>query len=145
MMSIETILKILPHRYPFLLVDGVVEVTPNKIQTFKNVSFNEPHFVGHFPDRPVMPGVLIIEAMAQSGAILAHQSGDFDPTTHNIYFMTIEKAKFRQPVIPGDRLNMEVIPLRKGQSVWKLHGQAQVSDQVVASADFTAMIVKKSE
>ncbi len=143
MLSIDQILKILPHRYPFLLVDGVTEVGPERIQAFKNVSFNEPHFAGHFPGRPVMPGVLILEALAQSGAILAHQCGGFDPERQVIYFMTIDKAKFRSPVRPGDRLDLEVEPLRKGSAVWKMKGTARVAGKVVASAEFMASIADR--
>ena len=144
MLTIDQILKILPHRYPFLMVDGVSEVGPDRILAFKNVSFNEPHFAGHFPGLPVMPGVLIVEALAQAGAILAHQNGAFDPDTQVVYFMTIDSAKFRRPVRPGDRLELEVSPLRKGTSVWKLKGTARVGEQVVASAEFTAAITARS-
>jgi len=145
MLNIDAILKILPHRYPFLMVDGVTAVDPDRIQAFKNVSFNEPQFTGHFPSLPVMPGVLIVEAMAQSGAILAHHCGAFDPETQNVFFMTIEKAKFRVPVRPGDRLEMEVVPLRKGSSVWRLQGTARVGQQVVATAEFMASISTRTD
>jgi 3-hydroxyacyl-[acyl-carrier-protein] dehydratase len=143
MLNIDAILKILPHRYPFLMVDGVTEVGPERILAFKNVSFNEPQFAGHFPGLPVMPGVLIVEAMAQSGAILAHACGSFDPEKQVVYFMTIDKAKFRNPVRPGDRLELEVLPLRKGSSVWKMQGTARVGGQVVASCEFMATITAK--
>jgi beta-hydroxyacyl-ACP dehydratase FabZ len=144
MLGIDDILKILPHRYPFLMVDGVTEVGPERILAFKNVSFNEPHFAGHFPGLPVMPGVLIIEALAQAGAILAHHSGRFDPDKQVVYFMTIDNAKFRRPVRPGDRLELEVLPLRKGSTVWKMRGTARVGEQVVASAEFVATLAPRS-
>jgi 3-hydroxyacyl-[acyl-carrier-protein] dehydratase len=145
MLDIQSILNILPHRYPFLMVDGVVEVTPERILTYKNVSFNEPQFAGHFPGLPIMPGVLIVEALAQSGAILANQSGAFDPDKQIVFFMTIDNAKFRTPVRPGDRLDMEVVPLRKGNAIWKLKGTAKVGDKVVASSEFTATIASKNQ
>jgi beta-hydroxyacyl-ACP dehydratase FabZ len=144
MLTIDQILKILPHRYPFLMVDGVTEVAPERVVAFKNVSYNEPQFGGHFPGLPVMPGVLIVEALAQTGAILAHESGGFDPETQILYFMTIDKAKFRDQVKPGDRLDLEVTPLRKGSSVWKMKGTARVGDRVVASAEFMASISPRS-
>jgi 3-hydroxyacyl-[acyl-carrier-protein] dehydratase len=144
MLTIDQILEILPHRYPFLMVDGVTEVGPERICAFKNISFNEPQFQGHFPGLPVMPGVLIVEAMAQSGAILAHQDHAFDPATQILFFMTIDKAKFRSQVKPGDRLELEVVPVRKGSSVWKMKGTARVGDKVVASAEFMAAITDRA-
>jgi 3-hydroxyacyl-[acyl-carrier-protein] dehydratase len=143
MYSMEKILKALPHRYPFLMVDGIKEVSPERILTFKHVSFNEPHFLGHFPGMPVMPGVLIIEAMAQSGALLAHECGAFNTEQQAIYFLTIEKAKFRQQVKPGDTLEMDVVALRKGSSIWKMKGTAMVREKVVASAEFMATMTNK--
>jgi 3-hydroxyacyl-[acyl-carrier-protein] dehydratase len=125
------------------MVDGVTEVSPDRIVAFKNVSFNEPQFAGHFPGEPVMPGVLIVEALAQSGAILAHESGAFDPRSQMVYFMTIDKAKFRDQVKPGDRLELEVAPLRKGSSYWKMKGTARVNGKEVASAEFMATIADK--
>jgi 3-hydroxyacyl-[acyl-carrier-protein] dehydratase len=145
MLTIDAIMKILPHRYPFLMVDGVTEVNADRILAFKNVSFNEPHFMGHFPGLPVMPGVLIIEALAQSGAILAHESGSFNPTSQVVFFMTIDKAKFRRQVKPGDRMELEVVPLRKGSAVWKMKGTARVEGQVVASAEFMATIADRED
>lgn len=140
MMNIDKIMQVLPHRYPFLMVDGVTEVGPDKICAFKNVSFNEPQFNGHFPGLPIMPGVLIVEALAQAGALLAYSSGSFDPDNQIVYFMSIDNTKFRNPVRPGDRMDLEVEPLRKGSAVWKLKGTAKVGDQVVAQAEFTATI-----
>jgi len=135
--------EILPHRYPFLLVDRVIEISPDKIVALKNVSAGEPHFQGHFPGHPVMPGVLIIEALAQAGALLAAKTVGFDPTPQVVYFMAIDKAKFRKPVLPGDQLQLEVVPLRKGGAIWKLRGEAKVDGQVVCEAELLASIAKK--
>src|SRR6185436_6149715 len=131
-MDIRAIEAILPHRYPFLLVDYVERVDGEGIRARKMVSRNEPHFEGHFPGHPVMPGVLILEALAQAGAIYAARLTKFDPTKQVIYFMSIDKAKFRKPVIPGDQLTLEVTPLRKGGVIWKLRGEAKVDGAVVA-------------
>jgi beta-hydroxyacyl-ACP dehydratase FabZ len=139
-LDIRAIERILPHRYPFLLVDRVDEVGPERIVARKLVSRNEPHFNGHFPGHPVMPGVLIIEALAQAGALLAANVVGFNPETHVIYFMAIDKAKFRKPVVPGDVLTLDVTPLRKGAAIWKLRGEAKVGDEVVAEAELMAAI-----
>ena len=140
MLDIRAIERILPHRYPFLLVDRVDEIGDDKIVARKLVSRNEPHFNGHFPGHPVMPGVLIIEALAQAGALLAAQLVGFDPATQVIYFMAIDKARFRKPVVPGDLLMLEVVPLRKGGAIWKLRGEAKVDGVVVAEAELLASI-----
>jgi 3-hydroxyacyl-[acyl-carrier-protein] dehydratase len=133
--------KYLPHRFPFLLIDRVLEVeTDKKIVGLKNVTFNEPFFQGHFPGNPIMPGVLIIEAMAQVAGILAFYSGVEGDT---IYFMSIEKAKFRKPVVPGDQLKLEIKVLKRRNNVWKFSGEAFVGDKVVAEVDFTAMVTGK--
>jgi 3-hydroxyacyl-[acyl-carrier-protein] dehydratase len=139
-LDIRAIERILPHRYPFLLVDRVDEVSAEKLVARKLVSRNEPHFNGHFPGHPVMPGVLIIEALAQAGAILAAQTVGFDPEKQVIYFMAIDKARFRKPVVPGDLLMLEVVPLRKGGAIWKLRGEAKVDGVVVAEAELLASI-----
>jgi 3-hydroxyacyl-[acyl-carrier-protein] dehydratase len=139
-LDIRAIERILPHRYPFLLVDRVDEIGDDKIVARKLVSRNEPHFNGHFPGHPVMPGVLIIEALAQAGALLAAQLVGFDPATQVIYFMAIDKARFRKPVVPGDLLMLEVVPLRKGGAIWKLRGEAKVDGTVVAEAELLASI-----
>jgi 3-hydroxyacyl-[acyl-carrier-protein] dehydratase len=139
-LDIRAIEGILPHRYPFLLVDRVDELGEDKIVARKLVSRNEPHFNGHFPGHPVMPGVLIIEALAQAGALLAAQLVGFDPATQVIYFMAIDKARFRKPVVPGDLLVLEVVPLRKGGAIWKLRGEAKVDGVVVAEAELLASI-----
>jgi len=134
---------ILPHRYPFLLLDRVVEIGPDKIVALKNVTINEPFFQGHFPGHPVMPGVLIVEALAQAGAVLAAKATGFDPATQVVYFMAMDKVKFRKPVVPGDQLALEVVPLRKGGAVWKLRGEAKVGGQVVAEAEMLATMAKR--
>jgi 3-hydroxyacyl-[acyl-carrier-protein] dehydratase len=139
-LDIRAIEGILPHRYPFLLVDRVDEIGPDKLVARKLVSRNEPHFNGHFPGHPVMPGVLIIEALAQAGALLAAQLVGFDPATQVIYFMAIDKARFRKPVVPGDLLMLEIVPLRKGGAIWKLRGEAKVDGVVVAEAELLASI-----
>ena len=139
----EEIIKILPHRYPFLLLDRITELEPEKkVVGIKNVTINEPFFQGHFPDNPVMPGVLIVEAMAQTGGVLARLSTTgpkFDKDAP-IFFMSIDKVKFRKPVVPGDQLILEVIPLRTGTKVWKMSGKAFVEDKLVAQAELMATI-----
>ena len=140
MLDIRAIERILPHRYPFLLVDRVDELGDDKIVARKLVSRNEPHFNGHFPGHPVMPGVLIIEALAQAGALLAAHTVGFDPAKQVIYFMAIDKARFRKPVVPGDLLMLEVVPLRKGGAIWKMRGEAKVDGTVVAEAELLASI-----
>ena len=145
MIDITAIERILPHRYPFLLVDRVDEIGEERIIARKLVSRNEPFFDGHFPGHPVMPGVLIIEAMAQAGALLAAHVVSFDPATHVIYFMAIDNAKFRKPVIPGDVLTLDVVPLRKGKAIWKLRGEAKVGDVLVAEAELMATIQPKGK
>jgi 3-hydroxyacyl-[acyl-carrier-protein] dehydratase len=142
-MNIRDIESILPHRYPFLLVDRVAEIDDEHIVAVKMVTRNEPHFEGHFPGHPVMPGVLIIEALAQAGALYAARLTKFDPARQVIYFMAIDKAKFRKPVIPGDQLILEVTPLRKGGAIWKLRGEAKVDGAVVAEAELMASIQPK--
>ena len=139
-MDIRAIEALLPHRYPFLMVDHVERVDAEGIRARKMVSRNEPHFEGHFPGHPVMPGVLILEALAQAGAIYACRLIDFDPAKQVIYFMALDKVKFRKPVVPGDVLRIEVVPLRRGGAVWKMRGEAKVGDGVVAEAEFLASI-----
>lgn len=143
-MKLEQILGLLPHRYPFLLIDRVLELTDDRILALKNVSVNEPYFQGHFPGVPVMPGVLQIEAMAQAGGILASRSVAFDPTTHVMLFMAIDAVKFRKAVVPGDQLHIEVVPLRKGR-VFKMKGEIRVDGQVVSSAELLAGLAEKSK
>jgi 3-hydroxyacyl-[acyl-carrier-protein] dehydratase len=137
-MDIAAIRAILPHRYPFLLVDRVDSVSSDRIVARKMVSVNEPFFEGHFPGNPIMPGVLIVEALAQAGALLVAPQIGFDPSRQAIYFMAIDKVRFRKPVVPGDALLLEVTPLRKGTSIWKMRGEAKVDGAVVAEAEFVA-------
>lgn len=138
MVDIKEILSVLPHRYPFLLVDRVVEFEPEvRAVGIKNVTINEPFFQGHFPNNPVMPGVLIIEALAQVAGIMAFKSG---AEGKNVYFMSIEKAKFRKPVVPGDQLRLEVQVIHKRGNVWKFSGNAFVGEQLKSEAEFTAMV-----
>ena len=134
------IIKILPHRYPFLLVDRITELEPGeRIVGIKNVTINEHFFQGHFPGNPIMPGVLIIEAMGQVGGILAHVTmHDSLEGEITVFFMSIDKVKFRKPVVPGDQLVFELIPLRKGSRVWKISGKAFVQDVLVAEAEMAA-------
>jgi beta-hydroxyacyl-ACP dehydratase FabZ len=142
-LGIRDIERILPHRYPFLLVDRVDELDDEHIVARKMVSRNEPHFEGHFPGHPVMPGVLIIEALAQAGALYAARLVKFDADKQVIYFMAIDKARFRRPVVPGDTLTLEVVPLRKGGAIWKMRGEAKVDGEVAAEAEFIASIQPK--
>ncbi|HEX3760145.1 MAG TPA: 3-hydroxyacyl-ACP dehydratase FabZ [Kofleriaceae bacterium] len=143
-MKPEQILGLLPHRYPFLLIDRVLELSGDRVRALKNVTFNEPYFQGHFPGAPVMPGVLQIEAMAQAGGILALQSIQFDPATHVMLFMAIDAVKFRKAVVPGDQLIIEVVPLRKGK-IFKMKGEIRVDGHVVSSAEFLAGLADKSK
>jgi beta-hydroxyacyl-ACP dehydratase FabZ len=146
-MKAEQILGLLPHRYPFLLIDRVLELSDERVLCLKNVTFNEPYFQGHFPGVPVMPGVLQIEAMAQAGGILASRAVEFDPTTHVMLFMAIDAVKFRKAVTPGDQLFIEVVPLRKGK-IFKMKGEIKVDGpdgKVVSSAEFLAGLAEKSK
>jgi beta-hydroxyacyl-ACP dehydratase FabZ len=140
----EHILGLLPHRYPFLLIDRVLEATDDRVVALKNVTFNEPYFQGHFPGAPVMPGVLQIEAMAQAGGILASRSVAFDPKTQVMLFMAIDAVKFRRAVTPGDQLIIEVVPLRKGK-IFKMKGEIKCDGKVVSSAEFLAGLADKSK
>jgi len=143
-MKAEQILGLLPHRYPFLLIDRVLELSDERVLALKNVSFNEPYFQGHFPGVPVMPGVLQIEAMAQAGGILASRAVEFDPATHVMLFMAIDAVKFRKAVVPGDQLMIEVVPLRKGK-IFKMKGEIKVDGKVVSQAEFLAGLAEKSK
>jgi len=140
--DIQRIMKMIPHRYPFLMIDKVVDVVANQRATgIKNISINENYFRGHFPARPVMPGVLIIEAMAQTAAVLVVHTLGPESEGKLVYFMSVDNARFRRPVFPGDRLDVHVAKQRNRGNVWKFEGQAKVRDNVVAEAVFAAMIV----
>jgi 3-hydroxyacyl-[acyl-carrier-protein] dehydratase len=139
--DIHLIQRILPHRYPFLLIDKVENMVGHQSAVgIKNVTFNEPHFQGHFPGAPIMPGVTIIEAMAQTAAVMVGVDQNMMDNDLLIYFMTIDNAKFRRKVIPGDVLRMSIRTLRGGSKVWKFAGRAEVDGQVAAQAEFTAVI-----
>jgi len=145
-MDIAAIRAILPHRYPFLLVDRITELEAGRrIAGIKNVTANEPFFQGHFPDRPIMPGVLIIEAMAQVGGVLAFKS--VPPTGRPVVYLTgVDKARFRKPVVPGDQLRFEVEVLNRRPPFWKMQGKAYVETDLVCEAELTAMVTEeKSE
>ena len=143
-LDIEKILEILPHRWPFIMVDRVTDVVPNEhIRGHKSVSMNEPWFLGHFPKHPIMPGVLVLEALAQIGGILAYVSEPFDPETSLLYFLGIDKAKFRLPVVPGDRLDLEVKVIQHRTNVWKLRGEASVDGTLCAQGDLLASVVDR--
>ena len=140
--GIEGIQRMIPHRYPFLLIDKVVELIPDESAIgVKNVTINEPFFQGHFPARPVMPGVLIIEAMAQTAAVVVVASLGAAKEGKLVYFMTIDSARFRKPVMPGDTLRVKVTKQRNRGTVWKFLGEAHVADKLVAEATFGAMIL----
>lgn len=138
MVSIKEIIELIPHRYPFLLVDKVIEAEKDekKIVTIKNVTINEPFFQGHFPDEPIMPGVLIIEAMAQSAGILHFLSSSAEQVKKSeVRFLGIDKCRFRRPVLPGDQIRFEIEAITHKRSIWKFKGEASVNGQLVAEAE----------
>lgn len=138
--EIRKIMELLPHRYPFVLVDRIVEIVPDeRIVGLKNVTINEPFFQGHFPGTPIMPGVLIVEAMAQVGAILVNAFRSEEERKELIYFMGIDKARFRKPVVPGDQLVLEVIAMKRRANLFKMAGKATVDGTLVAEAEVMAM------
>ena len=143
--DIELIMKLLPHRYPFLLIDRIIDMDRDESATgIKNVTINEPYFQGHFPGYPVMPGVLIIEALAQTaGALCVHKAG-LREIPQIVYFMGIDNAKFRRPVLPGDQLHLHVKKIRSRGPVWRFSGEAKVGGQIAAEAEISAMIVDRS-
>jgi len=137
--DILEILRLLPHRYPFVMIDRVLSVVANKsVEALKNVTINEPFFQGHFPAKPVMPGVLMLEGMAQAGGILAYHSEPENVGVKLLYFAGIDKARFRRPVGPGDQLVYKLELLKKKRGIWKLAGQAFVDDKLVAEAELLA-------
>jgi 3-hydroxyacyl-[acyl-carrier-protein] dehydratase len=142
-LDILGLMRLLPHRYPFLLVDRIIEIDgDNSAIGIKNVTANEPHFQGHFPEQPVMPGVLIVEAMAQTaGAICIRSTGEDKPSL--VYFMTIDNAKFRRPVVPGDRLEIHVKKLKQRGNIWRFACEAIVEGTKVAEAEISAMMSPK--
>lgn len=140
--DINRIMKMIPHRYPILLVDRILEFVPGESAVgLKNVTMNEPHFQGHFPNFPVMPGVLIVEAMAQTAAILVVQTMGAEAEGKLVYFMSIDSAKFRKPVVPGDSVHIHVTKIQNRKTVWKFKGEAMVDGVLCAEAEFSAMIV----
>lgn len=139
--SIDTLRDLLPQRYPFIMIDKIIEVVPGeKLVAIKNVSLNEPYFQGHFPENPIMPGVMILEAMAQASIILAKKTEpDFNKNSLQV-FAGIDKARFKQMVLPGDQLELHVTPLKKRGGIWKMLCEAKVDGAVVCSAEITSAI-----
>jgi 3-hydroxyacyl-[acyl-carrier-protein] dehydratase len=140
--EVTTLMRYLPHRYPFLMVDRIISMDGTAyVVGLKNVTFNEPHFMGHFPGKPVMPGVLIIEGMAQTAGAACVASGEAGGDAKVVYFMTIDKCKFRKPVVPGDRLEYHMKRINRRRNMWWFKGEAKVDGQLVAEAELGAMIV----
>lgn len=141
MIEIDEIMKILPHAYPFLLVDRILEIEPEKrIVGIKNVTYNEPFFPGHFPGRPIMPGVLIVEAMAQAAGVLVFKSLPEEKFGQPVFFLGIDHVRFRKPVIPGDQLRLELEITKHRQAIWGFKGKALVDGKLVAEAELLAMM-----
>ncbi|MGP1561682.1 MAG: 3-hydroxyacyl-ACP dehydratase FabZ [Helicobacteraceae bacterium] len=147
MIDITGIQKILPHRYPFLLVDRVTNVKPGEfVEAYKNISISEPVFGGHFPGHPIYPGVMIIEGMAQAGAVLAFYEGEMtheEAANKVVYFMSVDRAKFRKPIRPGDRLDYKISVIKRKGSVWVLDGKAYVDNELACEAELKAMVMDK--
>jgi len=142
--DVQRIMEMIPHRHPFLMIDKVVDMVANQRATgIKSVSINENYFQGHFPARPVMPGVLIIEAMAQTAAVLVVHTLGPESEGKLVYFMSVDNARFRRPVFPGDRLDVHVTKQRHRGNVWKFEGRAKVWDNLMAEAVFAAMILNE--
>lgn len=143
--DIKRVLELLPHRYPMLMIDRIIEMKNDESAIgIKNVTNNEPFFQGHFPGNPVMPGVLIVEAMAQTAGALVINNLGTSGTNQLVYFMTVDRAKFRKPVMPGDVLELHMTKLQSRGAVWKYHGEGRVNGQLVAECDLGAMIVGAS-
>jgi len=141
MMDVREIMKLLPHRYPFLLVDRIEKlVAGQEVVGLKNVTMNEPFFIGHFPGSPIMPGVLIVEAMAQVGGVLAYLSGPKELAGSPVYFVGIDKVRFRKPVVPGDQLRMHLTMMRHKGRIVKMRGEAYVGETLVAEGEFMAAL-----
>ena len=141
-LDIDGVKRMIPHRYPFLLIDRVVDlVAETSAVGIKNITSNEPHFQGHFPSKPVMPGVLIIEAMAQTAAVLVVATLGQQSTNQLVYFMMIDQARFRKPVVPGDQLRLEMTKKQRRLGMWKFDGRATVDGQLVAEATIAAKII----
>lgn len=144
--DIRRVMELLPHRYPLLMIDGIKEMRGTQSAIgIKNVTFNEPHFQGHFPGLPVMPGVLIVEAMAQTAGALVLAGLGEEAKGKVVYFMSIDRAKFRKPVVPGDVMFVHVKKLQNRGPVWKFSGEAKVDGAVVAEAEFSAMIIDQAK
>jgi 3-hydroxyacyl-[acyl-carrier-protein] dehydratase len=140
--DIQRLLEMLPHRYPFMLVDRIVEARGDESGIgIKNVTMNEPQFMGHFPGRPVMPGVLVIEAMAQTAGALCAASQKLTPNTTKVLLMTIDRAKFRKPVVPGDQLRLHMTKINQRRNIWWFRGEAKVDGVLVCEAEVSAMLV----
>lgn len=142
-LDIGKIMELIPHRYPLLMVDRIIDISENSIVGLKNITINEHIFAGHFPGHPVFPGVLIIEAMAQTAAVFVTHKLKINPNEKVVYFMSIEEAAFRKPVIPGDMLHLHIETIKNRGNIWKMQGEAKVAGARVANAVFSAMIVDK--
>ena len=140
-LDVNDLMQLLPHRYPMLMIDRIVDIRPgDSAVAIKSVTYNEPYFVGHFPSRPVMPGVFIVEAMAQGAAAFTAYTENIDPSGKVVIFMGIDKARFRKPVEPGDQIRMTVRVTQKRPPVWRFEGEAHVDGRLVANAAFSAML-----
>ncbi|MHB8418976.1 MAG: 3-hydroxyacyl-ACP dehydratase FabZ [Myxococcales bacterium] len=145
-MNVEEIQRLLPHRFPFLMVDRVVEIVPDRmLRAYKNLSANEQFFTGHFPGHAVMPGVLMVEALAQAAALFAFKSVGVDAQQQVVYLMGLDSVRFRRPVVPGDRLDLEVTPLKRRGKIWKMRGEARVDGQLACEAELLATLVDRGD